>query len=213
MKSEIEGVVSADHPDVDRALAKDPVVIEQPLDVVEHFGKARHPGTDVVGKASWQVALNAAGAEVLGMHPRARHPLVELHQLLALLEPPQERRHRANVERHGGDVEEVVHDPGNLGEQHPDVFRALGNLELQQVLDRQDVRVLLAHHRDVIETIEIADALEIGAVFDQFLGATVEQPDVRVGALDHLAVELEDEPQHPVGRRMLRPKVHGIVLE
>jgi hypothetical protein len=32
---------------------------------------------------------------------------------------------------------------------------------------------------------------------------------MRVGPLDHLAVHLEDEPQHAVRRRMLRPEIHG----
>src|SRR3954468_626394 len=35
---------------------------------------------------------------------------------------------------------------------------------------------------------------------------------VRVGALDHLAVHLEDEAQHPVRRRVLRAEVDGEVL-
>ena len=39
----------------------------------------------------------------------------------------------------------------------------------------------------------------------------MQQPDVRVGALDHLAVELEHEAQHAVGRRMLRPKIHRVI--
>jgi len=34
---------------------------------------------------------------------------------------------------------------------------------------------------------------------------------MRIGALDHLAVELEHEAQNAVGRRMLRTKIHGVV--
>ncbi len=39
----------------------------------------------------------------------------------------------------------------------------------------------------------------------------MQQPDMRVGTLDHLAVELEDETKHAVRRRVLRPKIHGVV--
>jgi hypothetical protein len=34
---------------------------------------------------------------------------------------------------------------------------------------------------------------------------------VRVCALDDLAIEFEYQAQHPVGRGMLRPEVHGVV--
>ena len=47
----------------------------------------------------------------------------------------------------------------------------------------------------------------------ELLGGAVQQPDVRVGALDHLAVELEHQAQHPVRRRVLRPEVHRVVAD
>jgi len=40
----------------------------------------------------------------------------------------------------------------------------------------------------------------------------VQQADVRVGALNDLAVEFEDEAQHTVGGRVLRAKVDREVL-
>ena len=45
----------------------------------------------------------------------------------------------------------------------------------------------------------------------ELLGRAMQQADVRVGALDDFAVELEHQAQHAVRRRMLRPKVHGVV--
>ena len=39
----------------------------------------------------------------------------------------------------------------------------------------------------------------------------MQQADVRIGALDHLAVELEHQAQHAVRRRMLRPEIHRVV--
>ena len=36
---------------------------------------------------------------------------------------------------------------------------------------------------------------------------------MRIGALDHLAVHLQDEAQHAVGRRMLRPEIHREALD
>jgi len=69
--------------------------------------------------------------------------------------------------------------------------------------------MLLVHRRDVVEPVEIRQSLEIGLVLDQLLGAAVEQPDMRVDALDHFAVELEHEAEHAVGGRMLRPEIDG----
>ena len=71
--------------------------------------------------------------------------------------------------------------------------------------------MLLVHHRHVVETIEIRQGLQIRLVLDQLFGAAVQQADMRVGALHHLAVHLQHEPQHAVGRRMLRPEVQGEV--
>ena len=69
--------------------------------------------------------------------------------------------------------------------------------------------MLLVHRRDVVEPVEIADRLQIGLVLDQLLGAAVQEPDVRIDALDHLAVELEHEAEHAVRRRVLRTEVDG----
>ena len=67
--------------------------------------------------------------------------------------------------------------------------------------------MLLVHRRDVVEPVEVADRLQVGLVLDQLLGAAMQQADVRVDALHHLAVELQHQPQHPVRRRMLRAEV------
>ena len=64
-----------------------------------------------------------------------RDALVELHQLLALLEAPQRRRDGADVERVGRDVEQVVQDAGDLGEQHADVLGARRRRDAEQLLD------------------------------------------------------------------------------
>jgi hypothetical protein len=47
----------------------------------------------------------------------------------------------------------------------------------------------------------------------QLLGGAVQQPDVRVGALDDLAVEFQHQAQHAVRGRVLRTEVQGVVLD
>ena len=73
--------------------------------------------------------------------------------------------------------------------------------------------MLLVHWRDVIEPVEIGQGLQIGLVLDQLFGSAVQQADVRIDALDDFAVELEDEAQHAVGGRMLRPEIDGEIAE
>ena len=50
-------------------------------------------------------------------------------------------------------------------------------------------------------------------VLGELLRRAVQQADVRIGALDDLAVELQHEPQHAVRRRVLRPEVHRVVAD
>src|SRR3546814_4975098 len=67
--------------------------------------------------------------------------------------------------------------------------------------------MLLAHRRHVVEAVEVGHRLQVGLVLDELLGAAMQQADVRVGALDHLAVHLQHQAQHAMRGRMLRPEV------
>ena len=162
---------------------------------------------DVLDQLGRQVLVHAAEAEILGVHAAARGALVEHHQLLALLEAPQRRGERADVHGLRRDVEEVGEQAADLGVEHADELGALGHLQVEQLLDRQAEGVLLVHRRDVVEPVEVADGLQVGLVLDQLLGAAMQQADVRIDALHHLAVELQHQAQHAVRRRMLRPEV------
>jgi len=73
--------------------------------------------------------------------------------------------------------------------------------------------VFLVHRRDIVEPVEVGYRLHISLVLDQLLGAAVQQADMRVGALDHLAVQLDHKPEHAMRGRMLRPEVQGQVLD
>ena len=64
----------------------------------------------------------------------------------------------------------------------------------------------------VVETVHVADALVVGLALGQLLRRAVQQPDVRVGTLDDLAVHLQHQPQHAVRRGMLGAEVQGEVL-
>ena len=227
-----------DDADADRALLPDAVLGEQRLVFVDAAGevgaerieeiehRAFAPRVQalqlaalaprmlaVLRHAVRQVAVDAAGAVVRGVHARARHRLVAVHQLLALAERVEEHRHRAEVERVGSDPHEVVQDARDLVEHGADVLRADRRLDAEQLLDRAHVAVLVAHHRHVIQAIHVADRLVERLRLGELLGRAMQQADVRVGTLHDFAVELEHEAQHAVGRRMLRPEIHRVVAD
>ena len=89
------------------------------------------------------------------MEAGARGPLVELHGALAFLESPEEGGHRADVERHGADVHQMVGDARNLAVEDADVLRALRDFEPEQSLHGERIGVLLVHRRDIVEPVEV----------------------------------------------------------
>src|SRR5262249_22491219 len=90
---------------------------------------------------------------------------------------------------------------------------ALGCDDPEQLLHREREGMFLAHRGDVIEPVEIRHVLNVRAVLHQLLGAAMEEPDMRIGALDNLAVHLEDQPEHAMRRRMLRSDIDGVVVD
>ena len=55
--------------------------------------------------------------------------------------------------------------------------------------------MFLVHRRDVVEPVEVGQRLQVSLVLDQLLGPAMEQTDMRIDALNDLAVELEHEAQ------------------
>ena len=212
-KAPVPGILLADDCDLHIALLEDAIVGEQALDVVANDEERVAEVPDVVDELRRQILMHAAGAEIIGVHAGARGALVEHHQLLALLEAPQRRGERADVHGLGRDIEQMREQPADLAIEYADELRAPGHVDPQQPLRRQAERMLLVHRRHIVEPIEIGQSLQIGLVFDQFLGSAVQQADVRIDALDHLAVELEHEAQYAVRGRVLRPEIDGEIAE
>ena len=147
------------------------------------------------------------------MHACTGHRLVAVHQILALAEGIEKDRHRADVERVCAEPQEVIQDAGDLVEQYADVLRALGHLDAEQPLDRHHVGMFVDHHRHVVEAIHVGDGLDEGLVLGQFLGGAMQQADVRIGTLDHLAVQFQHQAQHAVRGRMLGAEIHRVVAD
>lgn len=113
----VERVLGGDDAHVDRAVQPDAVVGQQVLRLVQALAEAAREVVNVVEQAQREVERDAARADVGGVHARSGDALVELHQLLALLEQPEERSHRAHVEGVRSDGHYMVQNPSDLGEQ------------------------------------------------------------------------------------------------
>ena len=140
------------------------------------------------------------------MEPVARHLFVDVVDQLSQVEGEQERRERPQVERGGAGAEQVVADPRQLGDDHPDVLAARGQLDVQQLLDRMVPGHLVHRRADVVLAVDDRHVLVEVEVLAQLLEARVQVADVGRGLDDPLAVELEDQPQGRVGGGMLRAR-------
>jgi hypothetical protein len=100
-------------------------------------------------------------------------------------------------------------EPPNLAVEDPDQLAAPGHLKAQKLLGGEHERMLLIHRRYIVEPIEIAERLQIGLVLDQLLSAAVQKADMRIDALDDLAVQFQDQAQHAVRGRMLWSEIDG----
>ena len=82
-----------------------------------------------------------------------------------------------------------------------------GTGDIEQLLVGHDRRPLVEQAADVFERVDLADRLVVVGVLAQLLDAAMEIAEHRVEVDDLLAVELEDDPQDAVGRRVLRAHV------
>uniref|UniRef100_A0A182TXL0 Uncharacterized protein n=1 Tax=Anopheles melas TaxID=34690 RepID=A0A182TXL0_9DIPT len=122
-------------------------------------------------------------------------------------DPPEEGGQRSHVQCVRTDRHDVVEDACNFRKQHTDVLRPRRDLNAEQLFHRERVALLVAHHRDVVEPVEVRQGLHVRLVLDQLLGAAVQQPNVRIRTHDRFAVQLQHQAQHTVGSRMLRSEV------
>ena len=88
----------------------------------------------ILRHAVGQVAVNAAGPVIRGVHARARSCFIHVEQVFALPEAVQENRHRAEIEAVRREGEHVREQPRDLVEHHAQILRPDRRLDLEQLL-------------------------------------------------------------------------------
>src|SRR2546423_10191198 len=153
------GVGERNYADVHVALFEDAIVSEQTLDIVAHLQEWVAERLDIVDQFWRKVLMYAADSEIGRMHAATRGTLIEYHQLLALLEPPQRWGERAHVHGLGGDIEQMRKQPSDFAIEDADELRAARDRDAQKLFRRQAERMLLVHRRDIVEAVEIRGSL------------------------------------------------------
>ena len=159
-----------------------------------------------------QVVLQPAHAAVRVVHPRAGRRLHEVLHHLALDERVEDRRHRPQLQRERAREHQVVQDAVPLREHRADPLRAIRDLDAGQALHGDRPPELVVERADPVVTVHQDQDLARVAVLGELLGRAVHVADHRLGAGDDLAVQLQDHPEHAVGRRVLRPDVEDHLL-
>ena len=149
----------------------------------------------------------AAGAHAIEGEAGAAILLEEVEDQLALAEAVEERRHGADVDGVRGEPEQVRGDALQLAQEGADVARPRRHHQAHQLLHRPHVGEVVGGRGHVIHAVGVGDVLEERVQLEELLRAAVEVADDRIAVHDPLAVHLELQPQHAVGRGMLGAEV------
>ena len=121
----------------------------------------------------------------------------------------QENCESARIHRKGAEPEQVRRDARELTANRAHIMAPLGNVisDAQQLFDGEHVMHVVRQRREVVQPIRVRDELVVSHVLGDFFIAAMEEAHVRIRAGNLLAIELNFQPQHAVGRRMRRPHV------
>ena len=166
----------------------------------------------LLGESVRDVGAHAADTRERRRQAGADPHLEQLVDLLALLERPEERRVRADVDAGRAEPHEVRDDARQLAGDHAQHRAPLGDLDAEQPLGAEREGDVVAGRVEIILTVGPRDDLIVLAILADLLEPAVQVADVRNAPHHRLAVELEHQPEHAVRRRVLGPEVDEHVL-
>ncbi len=190
------------------------IVGQQIFVLVDVLGKARKKFLGAIEPAQRRLQRNSADAEIRCHHALTGHRFEQAQHIFALAEAIQEHGHRADVHGVRAQPHQVRVDAGQLIQQHAQPLRARRNLQPQQLFHCQAVGEIVGHGAQIVDAVGHGHDLLVELGFAGLLDAGMQIPDVGHDAHDGLAVDLEQQPEHTMGRGMLRAHVqdHRLVL-
>jgi hypothetical protein len=151
--------------------------------------------------------LQPADAEGVRGQPRAAVLLEDVESFFAFAEAVEHGCDGADIERVRSQPHQVAGNAVQLGEDDAHHLRSGRRLDVQQLLHRQAVAQTIGHGRHVVHAVDVRIELRVGAVLGDLLHAAVQIADDAIRPQNLLAVQLQDDAQHSVGRGVLRPHV------
>ncbi len=133
-------------------------------------------------------------------------------RLLAVGEGEEHRGHGADVLDVSTQEQQVAGDPEELGHHDADDVDLLGHLDAGQFLDREHVRQVVHHAAEVVDTVGVRNEAVPGLTLGHLLGTTVVVTDVRYAVDDLFTVQLQDDAERTVRRRVVRAEVEEHVV-
>ena len=211
-----DGLGRRDHADALQPLPPDRLAGHQRVVLVEPRRDQLEQPQHVVAPARRQVGGDATDADEVVVHPQAGDLLEEAQHLLALAPAVDHHRHGAEVHAVGGQEQQVAGHPVELGQQHADPHRPLGDVvvDAEQLLGGEGERQLVEERAEVVHPRDVRAALQVRQLLAGLLHAGVQVADDRLAPQHRLALHLQHQPQHAVGARVGRAHVedHRLVL-
>ena len=157
--------------------------------------------------AARRLQRQTADADVGGHQALAREHLEDPQDIFALTEAIEEHRHRPEVQRMRAQPHQMTADAGQFGQHHPHPLRVGRDLDLQQLFHRQGVGQIVSKVGQVVHAVGQRHYLLPVERLGLFLDAGMQEPDIRFGPADDLAIQFEENAQYAVGGRVLRSHV------
>ena len=132
--------------------------------------------------------------------------------MFPVVEAIEEGGEGPQVHEVGAEPQQVGRDAVEFAGDHPDEFGPFRDLEVQELLHRHAVALVVGQGVQVIHPGQVRQELRVVAILGHVLVAPVAVPDDRLRLDDELAVHLQEHPQDAVGAGMLRTQVQGIGL-
>src|SRR5687768_6820313 len=143
----------------------------------------------------------------MARQPRSKLPLEDLQNLFAFAQSPQEHRYRANIQRMSGQPEQMRSYPVQLRKNGADVMRARWHGQSHHLLNGFYPDQTVGDRGNVIQTVPVRGDHGVHPVLGDLFHPSMEKTNVAINVDYGFAVELEDDAQHTVSRRMLWPHV------
>src|SRR5690606_35249660 len=193
----------------------DGILREHAIRFVDRTRERLHEVCNLLHPAFRNVGRHAAHSACGRRETRTDPALQQVVYVLALLEAPQERRERTDVNAGGAEPHEMRDDARELHGYHAKHLAPLCHSHPEQTLGAEREGNVVADRVQVVFAVGPGDDLVVLPVFADLLEPAVQVADVRHAAHHHLALQLEQEPQYAVGCRVLRTHIdeHGLTFQ